>query len=75
MECTYKGGGSKANPKPNDPADWEKGLGYFFTACDDGAVAGDMRTVVKLPLNINNGASMQPPARPQTTVVAVVPKA
>lgn len=74
VECRYTGGSNQPNPVPDNPSEWDKGLSVLFTDCSDGSGAGDMHTVIKLRLNINNGASMQPPGKPKTTVVAVLPK-
>lgn len=74
VECSYTGGSNEPNPVPEDPSEWDKGLSVLFTGCSDGSMADDMHTVVKLRLDIKNGASMQPPGKPRTTVVAVLPK-
>lgn len=74
VECTYKGGSNLPDPVPDNPAEWDKGLSALFSGCSDGSKPGDMRTVIKLRLNITNGASMQPPGKPKTTVIAVLPK-
>ena len=74
VKCSYTGGSNQPNPVPDDPSEWDKGLSVLFTDCSDGSEAGDMHTVIKLRLNINNGASMQPPGKPKTTVIAVLPK-
>jgi hypothetical protein len=74
VKCSYTGGSNQPNPVPDDPSEWDKGLSVLFTDCSDGSEAGDMHTVIKLRLNINNGASMQPPGNPKTTVIAVLPK-
>ena len=74
VKCSYTGGSNQPNPVPDDPSEWDKGLSVLFTDCSDGSGAGDMHTVIKLRLNINNGASMQPPGNPKTTVIAVLPK-
>lgn len=74
VECSYTGGSNEPNPVPENPAEWDKGLSVLFTGCSDGSMAADMHTVVKLRLDIKNGASMQPPGKPRTTVVAVLPK-